>query len=237
MNLTKILITLLIVFATFFSASGQVKKGNILVTPTLGIPYLDLFGHDADVFDISSGGMNMYYRGFNGEENLKIKLRGVYGIKVDYLLMDKIGLGLDFMYNSAEVTFNRDSIIGNEILKDVNFQEKMTRYRIALRFNFHFYSTEKVNVYTGVNLGIRKRVFTYEADDKDYEPIFEEQFGFGVSSVGSDFLPITIPSGSDLPVHAKIAIGLHYFPNSIIGFNFEASIGGPPIIVGLTIKL
>lgn len=74
------------------SAAQGVKKGNVLVDAYYGFPNLY-----TTVFKTA-------YANSGSEEGLKIGGVGPLGVRAEYMVADKIGVGLDIGYNNSKVS-------------------------------------------------------------------------------------------------------------------------------------
>lgn len=184
-------------------AKGQVvQAGNVIIDPYYGGPN---FG-------------KTIAKSFEDDASSDVKVSGIgpMGIRAEYMVSDKIGLGVDFIYNSFNVQFEADSLNADGTLfRTFDVKPIMQRYRIQARFNYHFATTEKVDPYIGVGAGTNLRVWKVKTDYPNYE--YNE-------------------SGTLLPISMRVCIGTRYFFTNNIGIHGEIGIGGPVVSAGVSLK-
>ncbi len=161
----------------------------------------------------------------SGATNFKAGGIGPAGLRVEYMIADRIGLGVDVIYNSNSSSFTSiDSIYnGNNdtwATESNSLEYKMQRVRAQLRFNYHFNVTNPaLDSYIGVGAGTNNRFqnfsIIYGGDITDNDGL-------------SDF--------TLLPFSLRIAAGLRYYFTDNIGLNTEIGLGGPIVSAGLSIK-
>ena len=183
-------------------ASAQVEEGNIIIDPYYGYPNI---------------GKSLMSASIN-EDAVNTKATGIgpLGLRVEYMLADNLGLGLDFIYNSAGITgdYNSTDSLGNS----VTYTDKasMQRIRVLLRFNYHFVQTDALDAYIGGGAGYNTRIWKYESTDPDFDE--------------------PSATGSLLPVAFRAALGARYYFTDNIGLNAEIGLGGPVLSGGISLK-
>jgi hypothetical protein len=195
-------ITLLICGISLFSFAGvnsvhaqAVEQGTVIIDPYYGFPNLGKsFAEDISSSDVTVTGV------------------GPAGMRVEYLIADRFGIGVDFIYNSFTGTYSDTS---NGSVYD--YEATMARTRVHLRFNYHLKaSSEDLDLYIGMGAGTNGRTWSYTTNDP----------------AGSD----ENTSGTLLPFSARLAFGMRYYFTDNIGINSEIAIGGPLMSAGLSIK-
>lgn len=154
----------------------------------------------------------------NNIDGVQISAIGPAGGRVEYMLADNFGLGVDFIFNSVAANGTVDSIgtDGVTVVQTYDAKLFMRRYRIQLRGNYHFAQTDALDAYIGVGAGTNIRTV---GATSDYP-------GFDDSSV----------SGALIPVSLRLALGTRYYFTDNIGLNAEIGLGGPVISGGLSFK-
>ena len=183
---------------------GQINnEGTFIFDPYYGFPnFGKVFVNDIDnaSSDVSTIGI------------------GPMGIRAEYMLADKFGVGIDFIYNSINGTYQIDSLnFDGSIFQSYDTKLAMQRYRVQVRMNYHFVTNDRLDAYVGFGVGTNTRRFVYSTD----KPNAEEYSS----------------SGSLIPVSARIALGMRYYFNNNIGINSELGIGGPMLSVGVSVRL
>ncbi len=207
----KMLVSSFTLVLSMGNSFGQgVSQGNVIIDAYYGFPN---FGKSflKAVEDANSGATNFKAGGI-----------GPAGLRVEYMIADRIGLGVDVIYNSNSSSFTSiDSIYnGNTGATETNSLEyKMQRVRAQLRFNYHFNITNPaLDSYIGVGAGTNNR--------------FRSTLENGVDITDNDGLSdFTL-----VPFSLRIAAGLRYYFTDNIGLNTEIGLGGPLVSAGLSIK-
>ncbi len=197
-----IIATLLSGFAFDSSLNAQtVSKGNVIIDPYYGGPN---FGRGLQTINTA---IDRY--------NAKITLIGPAGIRLEYLLSDRFGMGVDFIYNSIVGEYSNPDSTG-EIY---SYTAGMNRTRIHLRFNYHLASSsENLDLYLGAGAGTNSRKWHYESDQPGYNSADEKYY-------------VAL-----IPVSMRFAFGIRYYFLENLGLNAEIGLGGPIVSAGLSVK-
>jgi hypothetical protein len=142
---------------------------------------------------------------------------GPAGLRFEYMVSDKIGLGLDGNFLSQNLNWTgTDTTAGNKL----NFEYKVFRQvlRVMPRINIHFGGSDNFDGYFGIAAGYRNVTRGYNSNDPNYK---------GESS-----------SATLVPITLRFAVGGRYFFTPNIGLNGEIGIGGGTILhTGITFKI
>jgi hypothetical protein len=188
------------------SANAQVlQKGNIVVDAYYGFPNLWTTVLKA-----------AYLPGY--ETTSKWGSMGPIGVKGEYLISDKMGVGLDINYSNSWVSWTEENSIYNSstgLYSDGNYKVLVPRIAIMPRFYYHFLNKDKFEMYGSAALGYKSTSFKYTSND----PTWNE----------TDM--------SVVPIGERIAVGGRFFFTDNIGINFEFGIGGALLTAGLAVKL
>ncbi|MFY7991273.1 MAG: outer membrane beta-barrel protein [Fluviicola sp.] len=183
------------------------SQGNVIIDPYYGFPNF---------------GKNITKQLSEGLENVKVGGYGPAGIRVEYMLADKFGIGVDAIFNGYNVegsgtdTTGYDGM-GNPITDTYTAKYSMNRFRIQARFNYHFdVSSPNLDTYIGLGVGTNNRTYKYWED--------------GVEQT-DDQTSVTL-----IPVSFRFAAGMRYYFTENIGVNAELGLGGPAISAGLSFK-
>lgn len=188
--------------------------GNIIIDPYYGFPN---FGKSfADNFETETS------------SNLKVKGLGPLGLRGEYMVADKMGIGFDFIYNSYELRYNdvrTDSIYDGNTnswttqTTNTDNEYKMQRVRLHLRINYHFeLSNPSLDAYLGIGAGTNNR----------YRKAYEN--GVEVND-DTDLGNFTL-----LRYSFRICTGFRYYFSQNIGINTEIGLGGPLVSAGLSVR-
>lgn len=191
----------LAILLTSFSFSQGVEKGNVIIDPYYGGPN---FGKKfAESFDLKDGA--------------SVSGIGPCGLRFEYMVADKFGLGFDFIYNSFSVKGTADSLrTDGTVYQTYDVKATAARYRFQARFNYHFVQEDNVDAYVGFGAGTNIRVGSVKTDFPNYDD--------------------EAVSGALIPVSFRIALGMRYYFTNNIGINAEIGLGGPVMSAGLSFK-
>lgn len=159
-------------------------------------------------------------------QDIKNHSLGIVGIRGEYLLTEKIGLGFDVGYTSADVTgrkigsssvYNPTTTNYDYFNYSYSYKRLTTKFSGILTFNLHFLESDEFDLYLSAGIGYGNRVKKQITDDP-------------------------YPSVPDfyytLPITAKVGMGFRYFFNQNFGFNIATSLGvGGTINGGVTYKI
>ena len=202
-----LLLSLLTGFAMFTPRvhAQTVEQGNVIIDGYYGFPNLMTTLFKAIATDNTD------------DPNLKVKGVGPFGGKVQYMVSDKIGVGLDIFYASSsfEYTDVGTDSLGN--LKNYNYKLTNSRPRFLLRLDWHLGESDVVDPYLGVGLGYSAAKYKFATDD----PGFDQ----------------TVYSTRNLlPVAFRVAFGTKVYFAKFLGAGVEVGLGGPLVTVGLSGK-
>lgn len=188
--------------------------GNVIIDPYYGFPN---FGKSfASNFESSNS------------SDFKVKGLGPLGLRAEYMVADRMGVGIDVIYNSYDLEYlntQTDSVYdGNTnswmtTTTTTNNEYSMQRLRVQARFNYHFdVSNPMLDAYFGVGAGTNKR----------YRKAYEN--GVEVNDE-TDLGNFTL-----LPVSIRICTGFRYYFSQNFGINAELGLGGPLISAGISAR-
>ncbi|MEO0311240.1 MAG: hypothetical protein RIQ89_897 [Bacteroidota bacterium] len=192
-------------FFTLDAAAAVIKEGDIMFTAQYGFP--NLWGtliknnYSDDDFNI----------------DLQVKSIGPIGGQFEFMVTDKIGLGLKVNYSNTNVVYKNDVTNSNGQITRYNYELDFPRIRFMPRFGFHFGNSEKFDAYFGVAGGPAQGKLKFISNDPNYT---------GNTSINL------------LPVAFRLDVGGNYFINEVVGINFELGIGGGPLMnAGVVFKI
>jgi hypothetical protein len=200
-NITKIAL-LTFVGMTSTAVNAQVEEGNVIIDTYYGFPNLY-----TAVFKTA-------YANSGTELDLKVSGLGPVGIRGEYLVSDKFGIGLDIHYQQSVADYNQASNSSNNpVIYNYNF--KTTKIAIMPSFNFHFLEEDAMDLYMQLAAGYGNREFKFTSTEPGY----------------------TMPVIKGLvPVAFRIAVGYRYFFTENLGINMAVGLGGPLVSGGLSLK-
>jgi hypothetical protein len=205
---------LLLLFASI--SNGQVyKKGGIVVDGFYGFP------------NAMFSKWSTLTSNYPEYSNAKATSLGPIGGRVEYLVTDKIGIGLEGSYAHTIIDYNFED--PNSSTSDP-YEVTITRFRILPRFNLHFGNHSKADPYIAAGLGYYYRTVVFTPNNPIYGYVdpsnnltFNKNWPFSNALV--------------IPIAFTAKFGFRYFFNEHIGLGTEVGIGGPLATLGLTIKL
>lgn len=156
------------------------------------------------------------------DPNLTVGGAGPLGLRVEYMVTDKIGLGLDLGFSSSSINYNEATTVLNPTtgnLDNVIYAYDFTTKKIGALFcfNYHFLDNDEFDLFSTVGIGYSNRSFDFTSTDPDYVPV-------SVSRL--------------VPVGFKAGLGMRYFFTDNIGANLQLGLGhGGLVNAGLSIKL
>jgi hypothetical protein len=176
---------------SFQGANAQaVSQGNVIVDAYYG--WGSVFGN---LLQQSAGAVNVSYRNI-----------GTAGVRFEYMVGNRFGIGLESNFKSTSLSQTRSSWDGM-----TNYEDKISwnRFRVMPRFNFHFLDADKVDVYSAIAVGYANHNVSAQSTEPDYA-------GFQMN------IPFNIGT--------RIATGMRYFFTDNLGANIEFGLGGGDLI-------
>ena len=204
-----LLFSLGLMISSISIAQTPVMTGNILFDPYFGIPTGNILwnngGDTGDNYKVNGG-------------------QFAYGGRLEYMIADGLGLGVDvnyvktgYSYDSVSVNYNYNATTGqyDTLLNSGLYDYTAQKTRIMVRINKHFVQTDNVDAYFGVGAGYRlvSRAYSY-----DGEPLAEQDEAL-------------------IPVSFRLALGARFYFTQNIGAHIElGAFGGQVIQAGLALK-
>jgi outer membrane protein W len=199
----SILLCINVVVTTNHAFGQCIKEGTVIVDAYYGFPNLY-----TTVFKAA-------YVNNGSPSDVKVTGIGPVGLRGEYLLTNKLGLGLDLGYNSTTVTYKYSNVFNGPTYTET---AKTQKIGIMATINYHFIVKEHIDFYGMYGVGYGNRTFT----DKSTEP--------GYTS--------TVILKSTIPIASRLGIGLRYFFTDKIGANLALGFGqGGLINAGISFKI
>ena len=201
------IIVVALLFGKSISVSAQaVHKGSIITDAYYGFPNL---------FKVTLKAT--YLNGSGNQDpnlsNIDFGSVGPTGLRAEYMISDKLGIGTDTWYSSTSLQYDRYDEQDTATYTD---KISFNRFSTLLAFNIHFGDGEKLDIYSSFGVGYAKRTLKFETTDPNY---------LGAASTG-----LTIP------ISVRIGLGFRYFPIPQVGFSAALGLGGPLISLGVVGK-
>jgi outer membrane protein W len=205
--ITGMALAMCMYFSTSTQASAQaVEEGNMLIDVYYGFPnlYTSVFkaayANSGTEIDLSVGGI------------------GPVGGRFEYMLADRIGLGLDIGFNNSSITYKENGTNSNGNAVQYEYDFTTTKLGFMVTMNYHFdLSNEDLDVYAMFGIGYGNRKFVFDSTDPTYSE----------SSIESL-----------IPVASRLGVGMRYFFTEQIGANLALGIGhGGLVNAGLSARI
>ena len=210
-----------VAFSTATMAQTQVEQGTIIIDPYLGAPNWA----NSTLYDDRTL--------WAPESATDYKLNGgmlSYGGRVEYLVADDFGIGVDLNYEISGFNFNNidstfDAGTGNYTTTKYNYDYKSKKFRAMLRLTYHVVQNERVDAYTAFAAGYKGVNRSILSGDTTWDPDSE---GSGVAGGTNDAL---------FPISFRLAAGARIYFTNNIGAHVELGVfGGSIIQFGLSVK-
>ncbi|MDG1776119.1 MAG: hypothetical protein P8H33_01905 [Crocinitomicaceae bacterium] len=194
-------------------AQTQVTQGDIIIDPYIGTP---------------NWANSLLYNQVNLEDTENVtdyKLNGgllSYGGRVEYMISDDFGIGVDVNYEVSGFNYNNavseyDSLTNTLTNATYNYDYKAKKLRAMLRLNYHFIQTDRIDVYSSFAGGYKYVNRIGESNDPNYE---------------NDEL-----DGALIPVAFRLAAGARVYFTNNIGAHIElGAFGGALLQFGISAK-
>lgn len=183
-----------------------VEEGTILVDATYGFP------------NLFSAVVKTAYADDPTATNVKISSFGPSALKFEYLVSDKIGLGLEVGYANTALQFTDEAYDDQGNLKGIyDYKVSVPRFRVMPKFAFHFGSNDKFDGYLSASAGYSSTTLKVETN----EPGYADDSSLKLN-----------------PFAARIAVGGRYFFTDAVGLNMEFGLGGGALLAaGLAFRI
>ena len=203
------ILTVALSLASFKSNAQCISEGKILIDGYYGFP------------NLYSAVFKSAYANSGSEANLKFGSLGPVGLRAEYLLTDKVGLGLDLGMNSSSISYDQSTSVFNSTTNSydaVTYNYKFSTKKVGaiVSFNYHFVENDNFDAYFVFGMGYGTRSFNFTSNEPGY----------------------STPSAKSLiPVASKIGVGMRYFFTENIGANLALGFGqGGLLNAGITAK-
>lgn len=138
--------------------------------------------------------------------NVKVSGIGPMSLRYEYMVADKVGVGLMVSYASTGITFSEDTYdgLGNPVTYDYDF--KIPRYRVMPKFSFHYGNSDMFDGFTTIAVGYGGYSFNWTSNDPS---ITDDYYDWG-------FWPVAV----------RVATGGRIFFSDNVGALLEFGLGG-----------
>lgn len=181
-------------------------------------------GKGKSIVDVYYGFPNFYStiieQGYNNDFDLTRGIKpdyditdlGPFGAKYEYLLTEEIGIGVNLFYANTTMKWSDELY---------NYKTSVSRLRIAITGNYHFYTTKKFDPYFTAHIGYANFDYQFEQESiinniPSVHPKPDIKFMF--------------------PIALRVGIGARYFFKPNFGVNAEFGLGGILLTGGVSYK-
>jgi len=188
---------------TTSNVSAQaVEEGNVIIDAYYGFPNLftttlkNAYGNSSSATDVKVGGL------------------GPLGGRIEYLITDNVGIGLDVGNVSTYIEYT--DIPGFDSTR-YDYRLSTSKIGAMVTFNFHFVDNDQLDVAGIIGAGWKNRTWKWESNDPNWDT--------------------ESTTGSLLPVSFKLGLVMRYFFTDNIGMNLGVGLGqGGLLNGGLSVK-
>lgn len=215
---------LFILLNAFFLKEGLLaqafKMGDVVFNANYGAPNLAAAIIKWQDFNPSR------YEYFLGPPKYVVSNTNIYSIKAEYAINNKFGLGFSSAYWSMDVeeTFRSGEhrMASLQNVHTYKYKYHLSFLSYAIRANYHFRQTKRIDAYLGAGMGLTKQVSTYQ-----YFPDFPNTPEFGRKKYESGIIP-----------HFNASFGARYYIFPFLGLNLEVGYDtGALFLGGIVFKL
>ncbi|MBR9860167.1 porin family protein [bacterium] len=197
-------ITLLASFILIFSGlQAQTEQGQSVVCLNAGYSIIGN-GLSAAVNELA-------------DDNAQLSTTPVIIGSFDYGVTDKFSMGLFFGYQSTKSDFTYTYFDQGDSTTE-NVTVSGTRTNISIRPNFHYLSSDKLDLYSGLRVGWLFRNFSQNSTDENFETldIFDgNRFTMGLTLLGARYY-----FTDNIGINMEVGIGVPYAVNGGLSVRF-----------------
>jgi opacity protein-like surface antigen len=141
----------------------------------------------------------------NNSYNIKVGTLGPIGAKFEYMVADKVGVGIVFNYATSSVKWNDTSYVSG-VSHTYDYKVSIPRYRIMAKFGFHYGNSDMFDGYTNICVGYGGFSWVQKTDDPNFK---DDNYNLKLT-----------------PIAFRICTGGRIFFTDNIGAMMEFGIGG-----------
>lgn len=153
---------------------------------------------------------NIVKSGLETYSDVNVKSVPTIALTYDYGLTDNFSLGVAAAYQSVSGEFTNTYFDNNLDLQTETAKSSFSRMNIAIRPLFHYGGSDKLDLYSGLRVGMLFRNSEVESEQENID-LFGDLSGSRVS-IGI------------------VAFGMRYFVSDNIGINMDLQVGTPYIM-------
>lgn len=211
----KLLLGIIVIAGTSFSGSAQVAQGNILVDAYYGFTNVGAALYETN-WDFEAA-----YWGTEAETSSL----GPIGVRAEYLVSDKFGVGVDFAFDKSSSSFVRSYDSDGDGVEEAYLTEGKTfKWGAMLTLNYHMVTNQYIDLYLMGGAGYKSRTSSLTTNELMGAEAFDEQ-------------AIGLTPETAIPFAGRLGLGCRFFFTENIGANVGIGLGqGGLVNAGLSFK-
>ena len=218
----KKIYVLVLALLGWLSVNAQMMQGSVSIDPYIGVP---------------NWANSLLYNQYDGSATNVQDYKVVgsmlsYGVRVEYMASDKVGIGADINYEVSGYSFKFDDYVydanqnivydqntGNALVTQYSTKYSAKKTRAMFRLNYHFVQEDKIDMYTGFAGGYISVNRTVETTPTNSVYTYDNLIGALIT------------------ISFRIAVGAKMYFTNNIGAHVElGAFGGGLLQAGLSVK-
>ena len=214
-DMKKLLLGIIVIAGTSFSGTAQVAQGNILVDAYYGFTNVGAALYETN-WDFEAA-----YWGTEAETSSL----GPIGLRAEYLVSDKFGVGVDFAFDQSSSSLERSYDSDGDGVEEAYLTEGKTfKWGAMLTLNYHMVTNQYIDLYLMGGAGYKSRTSSLTTNELMGAEAFDEQ-------------AIGITPETAFPFAGRLGLGCRFFFTENIGANVGIGLGqGGLVNAGLSFK-
>ena len=214
-DMKKLLLGIIVIAGTSFSGTAQVAQGNILVDAYYGFTNVGAALYETN-WDFEAA-----YWGTEAETSSL----GPIGLRAEYLVSDKFGVGVDFAFDQSSSSFERSYDSDGDGVEEAYLTEGKTfKWGAMLTLNYHMVTNQYIDLYLMGGAGYKSRTSSLTTNELMGAEAFDEQ-------------AIGLTPETAIPFAGRLGLGCRFFFTENIGANVGIGLGqGGLVNAGLSFK-
>jgi len=203
--MNNIKITIIAFAVLFFGTSSvqaqAIEKGKVLI---------DVYGGVGTIFN------SLFRSAYQGvDSDSKLSALDAIGGRVEYLVGDKFGVGLDATYSRIKIvdpytstinTYDQNGMFTGTTTTSYEQTYSSKKIGVMISMNYHFLDNDKIDAYTNLGVGYKNRSYGYESTDP--------------TATNTN-----LRVGTLIPLAMRAGVGMRYFFTDNIGLNLNVGLG------------
>ena len=214
-DMKKLLLGIIVIAGTSFSGTAQVAQGNILVDAYYGFTNVGAALYETN-WDFEAA-----YWGTEAETSSL----GPIGLRAEYLVSDKFGVGVDFAFDQSSSSLERSYDSDGDGVEEAYLTEGKTfKWGAMLTLNYHMVTNQYIDLYLMGGAGYKSRTSSLTTNELMGAEAFDEQ-------------AIGLTPETAIPFAGRLGLGCRFFFTENIGANVGIGLGqGGLVNAGLSFK-